>query len=134
MLHAPLHQSLVAVVVVTRAFLSAFSCVLLCTLLCFLALDRSMLQIPTLVNLYLCATLMDTSFSESHMIVSCGVQKLKVNEIRHGRLAKTAFLGMIWQAYITREGPWKNLQDFLSDPGRHNIFTEWPSNATDMSL
>ena len=51
---------------------------------------------------------------------SC-VQKLKVNEIRNGRLVKTTFLGFIWQAYITREGPWKNLQDHLADPYNNNI-------------
>lgn len=51
--------------------------------------------------------------------------KLKINEIRNGRLSKIAFLGMIWQAYITREGPWKNWEDFCADPGANNIFTKW---------
>ena len=65
---------------------------------------------------------------------SSHVQKLKINEIRNGRLAKTAFLGFIWQAYITREGPWKNLQDHLADPYNNNILTRWSTDPASMSL
>eukprot|EP00892_Ulva_mutabilis_P008083 jgi/Ulvmu1/5647/UM231_0010.1 len=59
---------------------------------------------------------------------------LKVNEVRNGRLAKTAFLGMVWQAYITRKGPWENLQDHIRDPFNNNIFTNWPADPSSVSL
>jgi hypothetical protein len=41
------------------------------------------------------------------------MKKLQTNEIRNGRLAMIATLGMAAQAVMTQKGPWENLQAHL---------------------
>lgn len=53
------------------------------------------------------------------------MKKLKKNEIENGRLAMIAMFGYGAQAVITREGPWHNLVDHVSDPVNNNILTNF---------
>jgi len=48
-------------------------------------------------------------------------EKLKVAEIKHGRLAMLAVVGMISQAVATGEPPLQNLGDHLADPWNVNV-------------
>lgn len=47
----------------------------------------------------------------------------QTNEIRNGRLAMIACLGMAAQGVMTKEGPFANLLEHLSDPVSHNFLT-----------
>lgn len=53
------------------------------------------------------------------------LKKLKLNEIKNGRLAMIACFGYGAQATITREGPIQNLLDHLADPVGNNILTNF---------
>lgn len=54
----------------------------------------------------------------------------QTNEIRNGRLAMIACLGMAAQGVMTKEGPYANLLAHLSDPVGNNLLTsEWPAAA-----
>ncbi|EFJ50856.1 chlorophyll a/b-binding protein [Volvox carteri f. nagariensis] len=46
-----------------------------------------------------------------------------VREIKNGRLAMVAMLGLFVQAAVTKKGPVENVMEFVSDPAGENIFT-----------
>jgi len=52
------------------------------------------------------------------------MKKLQTNEIRNGRLAMIACLGMAAQGVMTQEGPFANLLEHLADPVNANLLGE----------
>jgi light-harvesting complex I chlorophyll a/b binding protein 3 len=53
------------------------------------------------------------------------MKKLKLNEIKNGRLAMIAMFGYGAQAVLTGKGPFENLLDHLSNPTGNNILTNF---------
>ena len=53
------------------------------------------------------------------------LRDLQIKEIKNGRLAMIAILGFGAQAVLTREGPFQNLLDHLSNPTANNILTNF---------
>jgi light-harvesting complex I chlorophyll a/b binding protein 3 len=53
------------------------------------------------------------------------MKKLKVNEVKNGRLAMIAMLGYFVQAAVTHEGPYENLCAHLANPTGANILTNF---------
>lgn len=51
------------------------------------------------------------------------VEDLKLKEIKHARLAMVAWLGVVFQAFVTGEGAYANLINHRADPTHANIFT-----------
>jgi light-harvesting complex II chlorophyll a/b binding protein 7 len=49
-----------------------------------------------------------------------------VREIKNGRVAMVALLGFFAQAAVTREGPVRNLLDFVADPAHNNLLKYLP--------
>ncbi|KAK6941262.1 Chlorophyll A-B binding protein [Dillenia turbinata] len=48
---------------------------------------------------------------------------LRTKKIKNGRLEMLAFVGFVFQAIYTGEGPIDNLKAYLADPGHCNIFS-----------
>ncbi|KAL3161365.1 Photosystem I chlorophyll a/b-binding protein 3-1, chloroplastic [Trebouxia sp. C0010 RCD-2024] len=53
------------------------------------------------------------------------LRDLQIKEVKNGRLAMIAVLGFGAQAVITRQGPFQNLLDHLSNPAANNILTNF---------
>jgi light-harvesting complex II chlorophyll a/b binding protein 7 len=47
-------------------------------------------------------------------------ERLRVQELKHGRLAMVAWVGFAAQAALTREGPLENALAFARDPAHNN--------------
>ncbi|XP_021750115.1 photosystem I chlorophyll a/b-binding protein 6, chloroplastic-like [Chenopodium quinoa] len=56
------------------------------------------------------------------------VMVLRTKEIKNGRLAMLAFVGLCFQAVYTGEGPLENLSKHVADPGHYNIFSAFSSH------
>ena len=54
--------------------------------------------------------------------------KLKVREIKNGRVAMVAIVGFSAQTFTTGQGPVANLLQHLSDPGHIGIFSNMGVN------
>ncbi|KAK9818914.1 hypothetical protein WJX81_000231 [Elliptochloris bilobata] len=48
-------------------------------------------------------------------------ERLRVQELKHGRLAMVAWLGFTAQALVTCKGPLQNAIDFVQDPAHNNV-------------
>lgn len=53
------------------------------------------------------------------------LRDLQIKEVKNGRLAMIAVLGFGAQAVLTRQGPFQNLLDHLSNPAANNILTNF---------
>jgi light-harvesting complex I chlorophyll a/b binding protein 5 len=51
-------------------------------------------------------------------------QRFKEKEIKHGRLAMVAMVGLFAQAACTHDGPFLNLLNHIEDPLGSNVLTE----------
>ncbi|XP_047336017.1 photosystem I chlorophyll a/b-binding protein 6, chloroplastic-like [Impatiens glandulifera] len=56
------------------------------------------------------------------------VMVLRTKEIKNGRFAMLAFIGFVFQAIYTGQGPLENLSAHIVDPGHYNVFSAFTSH------
>jgi len=62
-------------------------------------------------------------FDPLNLAESGDLDELKLKELKHCRLSMGAWLGCIWQAIATGEGPISNWREHVADPVHNNIIT-----------
>jgi len=63
-------------------------------------------------------------FDPLNLSESGNLEELKVKELKHGRLAMLAWLGLICQEFVTGKGPIQNWAEHVADPVHQNIATQ----------
>lgn len=88
------------------------------------------MSIVTAVNMYSMLTFLSVPGGPAFNFLGFGrsennLRDLQIKEVKNGRLAMIAVLGFGAQAVLTRQGPFQNLLDHLSNPTANNILTNF---------
>ena len=65
----------------------------------------------------------DYGFDPLGLAEAGDLEELKIKELKHCRLSMFAWLGCIFQALATQEGPIANWQSHVADPIHSNVLT-----------